>query len=129
MMNRRELVRLIVLNEICDDYENLHQITKQVGRVTSACGMSIATHEILEALRELVESGLAKAYELSPWSPTKVLDRMPPVEEIGSPDESRIGDVYFWITKKGMQVHMQDCAEWPFDDDNVLRPGWKPPES
>jgi hypothetical protein len=36
MTRRRELVLRIVLNEISDDYENLHEITKQVRRTSSA---------------------------------------------------------------------------------------------
>ena len=51
---RRELVLRIVLNEISDDYENLYQITKQVRRTSSDCGMTVSLQEILQALADLV---------------------------------------------------------------------------
>jgi hypothetical protein len=48
--------------------------------------------------------------------------------EIQSP---RLGGIplYFWVTKEGRQLQLADYPAWPFDDDNVLRAGWKPPES
>ncbi len=67
MTRRRELVLRIVLNEISDDYENLHEITKQVRR-TSVCGMTISVHEILQALADLVAAGVSESVSLVKWS-------------------------------------------------------------
>jgi hypothetical protein len=53
---------------------------------------------------------------------------MPPIDEIGSPHEYRQDDVHFWVTEKGMQLQLSDYPDWPFDDRNVLRPDWKPPQ-
>ena len=118
-MHRSELVRRVVLDQISDDYECLHQIRKQVNLFSSGCGLSIETHEIVETLGDLIAHGLAKA---------EGIDGMPPADEIGSPDEPGIDDVYFRVTEKGMQLQLSDYPDWPFDDRNVLRPDWKPPE-
>jgi hypothetical protein len=126
MTRRRELVLRIVLNEISDDYENLHQITKQVGMTIAGCGMTVSLDEILQGLTDLIDAKLAKAYRFSDGA--HQLPGMPPREEIGSPDEVGINDVYFWVTKKGMRLQLSDYPDWPFDDNNVLRPDWSPPE-
>lgn len=120
MVRRRDLVRRMVLNEICDGYECLYQITIQLAISTSRCGLTIETPEVLAALGDLISGGLARA---------EGIEGMPPIEEIGSPHELGLDDVYFRITDKGMQLHLADYPDWPFDDDDVLRLDWKPPES
>ena len=126
MTRRRELVLRIVLNEISDDYENLHQIVKQVGMTTSGCGMNVSLDEILQALSDLIDTRLARAYRFSEG--VRPIRGMPPRNEIGSPDEVGLNDVYFWVTRKGMRLQLSDYPDWPFDDNNVLRPDWSPPE-
>ena len=120
MVRRSELIQMFVLNEISDGYECLHQIIKQLNPLSSAAGLTIETSEVIEALRDLIANGLAEA---------DGIDEMPPTDEIGSPDEAGIDDVYFRMTEKGMQLQLSDCPDWPFDDRDVLRPDWKPPES
>lgn len=128
-MRRSELVRMFVLNQIADDYENLHQITKQVTPLASACGLTIETSEILHALRDLVTADLARAYRfLPPANTTEEIRGMPPADEIGSPDVSMREDVFFWVTPKGRELVLADSPDWPFDDDLVLRSDWIPPE-
>jgi hypothetical protein len=118
---------MFVLNEIADDYENLHQITKQVTPLGSACGLTIETSEILQALRDLTTANLARAYRFVPPSnATEEILGMPPTDEIGSPDVSRREDVFFLVTEKGTT---RPCG-YPTgpDNDRVLRSDWKPPE-
>jgi hypothetical protein len=126
MTRRRELVLRIVLNEISDDYENLHQIAKQVAMTISGCGMTVPLEEILQGLTDLVDAKLAKAYRLS--NGVEAIDGMPSPEEIGSPDEPGVEDAFFWITKEGMKLQLADYPDWPFDDDNRLRADWRPPD-
>ena len=115
------------VSEISDDYENLHQITKQVDTCSSDCGVAFETDEILLALSDLLANDLAKAYRLS--NTAEELRGMPSAEVIGSPNESMIGDVYFWVTEKGRLVLTNyDDDDWPFDHDNILRADWKPPQ-
>jgi hypothetical protein len=65
-MTQSEFIRRLVLNAICDDFENVDQvILPEVARVGAKCGLAIPGSDVLEALRALVETGLAKAYELS----------------------------------------------------------------
>jgi hypothetical protein len=119
---------MFVLNEIADDYENLHQVAKQVASLSSDCGLTIETHEILEALGDLIANDLASAYRLSSTSTAEKLYGMPPADQIGSPDESMMGDIYFWVTEKGRQLVRSRSPDWPFDDDYILKTNWNRPE-
>jgi hypothetical protein len=69
-MNRGELVRLLVLNAISDDYENVDQaILRYVVEQLAKLGMAIERAEIVIALGGLIQDGLAKAYLLSGTEP------------------------------------------------------------
>jgi hypothetical protein len=120
-MDRRELVRLLVLNEICDDLENVDQIIlPHVAEQTAKCGLTIERSEIVEALGGLVRDGLAKVYILSPWEPFSTeLANMPPLDVVEENFET-----YFYVTKKGIDLHLSDDTWWPFDDEGNLRPDW-----
>ncbi len=66
-MTRREYIRLEVLNSICDGGENVDQwILPMVNADAGKTGITIRRTEVVEALTELVEGGLAKAWHLSP---------------------------------------------------------------
>lgn len=65
-MKRRELIRRLVLNAICDDFENVDQtILRDVTRDGSRFGLTIERSDIVDELAGLIEDGLAKAYLLS----------------------------------------------------------------
>jgi len=83
-MHRSELVRLMVLCEICDDYENVDQIIlPHVAKDAAKCGLVIERSEIVHALSGLIQDGLAKAYRLSPFEPYSTeLQGMPPLDVI-----------------------------------------------
>jgi hypothetical protein len=121
-MNRAELVRLMVLNEICDDYENVDQIIfPQVARQAAKCGLAIERPEIVDALAKLIQDGLAKAYLLSPFEPFSTeLEGMPPLDVIEQDFET-----YFYVTKKGMDLQLSEDVSWPFDDEGELRQDWR----
>lgn len=127
-MRRHQLVRTFVLDAIADDYENLEQITKHVTSLSARCGITIESSEILQALGDLIAADLAKAYRLSNET-AEEFHGMPPSDQIGSPHLSTTSDVYFWVTQEGRRLQLSDCADWPFDDDNLLRSDWKSPES
>ena len=66
VINRGELIRRPVLNSIRDDFENVDQsILRDVTRDGSRFGLAIERSDIVDALKELIEDGLAKAYRLS----------------------------------------------------------------
>lgn len=120
-MNRRELVRRLVLNSICDDYENVDQaILHDVAAYGARCRLTIDRSEIVDALAGLVEEGLAKAYLLSDTKPhcTELQD-MPRIDLIAEDLKT-----YFYITKKGMDLHLSGDKSFPFDNEDNLRPGW-----
>lgn len=112
----------MVLNEICDDYENVDQIIfPQVARRAAKCGLAIERAEIVDALAGLIQDGLAKAYLLSPFEPFSTeLDRMPPLDVIEQDFET-----YFYVTKKGMDLQLSEDVSWPFDDEGELRQDWR----
>ena len=61
----RGVVRSLVLNEICDDFENIDQVILTWVKATGAkCGMMIERSEVVQALESLIADGLAKAYIL-----------------------------------------------------------------
>jgi hypothetical protein len=90
--------------------------------------MQVKTPEVLQTLHDLIDAGLAKAYRLGN-QPAQELSGMPTAGEIGSPYESRLNDLYFYLTQEGMNIHLADYPDWPFDDDNILRKHWSPPQN
>jgi hypothetical protein len=126
LMTRAEFVQRLVLNTICDDFENVDQvILHEVARQATKCGLTIQRSDIVVALHGLVEAGLAKAYDLSASSADPFsgeIAGMPPLD--GSEESFR---TYFYITNKGMEFQEAEDAWWPFDDEGRLRPGWNPP--
>ncbi len=116
-MDRDELIRLFVLDAICDHYENVDQMI--LGDVTAHCsklGMAVDRSDVVKALAELVESGMAKAYLLFGTEPFKQdLEGMPPLDVIETEFKT-----YFYITKRGMDRQLSDDG-WPFDDEGKPR--------
>lgn len=124
-MTRAEFVRRLVLNAICDDYENVDQtILNEVAEVGAKCGLPIQRSDVVDALRGLVEAGLAKAYELSSREPfSREIRGMPPLDLVEEDYRT-----YFYPTKEGMNFHNADGSWWPLDEEEKLRPDWKAPE-
>ena len=125
-MTRAEFVQRLILNSMCDDFENVDQvILRDVAGVAAKCGLTVERPEVVENLRWLVEAGLAKAYDLSPATGDPFageLQGMPPLDALESDFRT-----YFFPTQKGMEFHKSDGAWWPLDDNDALRPEWEPP--
>jgi hypothetical protein len=103
-MDRSEFVRRLVLNSICDDYENIDQIIlPEVAKDGAKCGLTIERSEVVDALAWLIADGMATAYLLSSTGPSVELPGMPPVDEV-----EEYFKTYFYITKKGMDLHLSD---------------------
>jgi hypothetical protein len=102
-MDREEIVRLLVLNAISDDYENIDQcVLSDVGHWAVKLGLRIERAEIVAALTWLVENGMAKAYDLLARDPhTQAIDGMPSVTAVEYDFRT-----YFYITEKGMDLHL-----------------------
>jgi hypothetical protein len=117
-MNRRDIVRLLVLNTISDDYENVDQvILPNVAGHLARLGMAIERSEIVSALSGLIEDGLARAYLLSREQPYATeLQGMPRVDLIEEDFKT-----YFCITRDGMDFLRSGKTGWPFDDEGNLR--------
>jgi hypothetical protein len=111
-MNRSEIIRRLVLREISDDYENVDQII--FPNVFEGCakrGVKIERSNVVEALAELIEDGLAKAYVLSGTKPYSTqLPGMPGLEIVEEHFKT-----YFYITKKGVDL-VRSYVGLPFDD-------------
>lgn len=125
-MTRAEFVQRLVLNEICDDFENVDQVILRAGaEVGRKCGLSIGRHDVIDALRVLVAEGLAKAYDLTIAGDSFAgeMDGMPPLD---APEEHF--RTYFLVTQKGMDLQEADGTWWPLDE-GALRSGWSPPDS
>ena len=112
-MERAELIERLVLNEICDDYENIDQIIfPAVSEVSPRFGITVNRSDIVDALSCLIAKGLVNGYILS--------GRPPFAAKIeGMPDVSQIEEnfrTYFTCTDEGMNLHLSDDSWWPFDD-------------
>src|SRR5262249_31983959 len=125
-MTRAEFVQRLVLNTITDDFENVDQtILHEVVQVGAKCGLTIGRSEVVQTLRALVESGMAKVYDLSAHGPDPFsgeLRGMPPLDSVEEDFRT-----YFYVTNDGRDFHEADGAWWPLDDGGALRPDWKPP--
>jgi hypothetical protein len=116
-MDRRELIRRMVLRTISDDYENVDQvILRDVAKDGAKLGFAVERSDIVGALAELIKDGLAKAYLLSTTEPAKELQSMPSLDVVEENFKT-----YFYITKKGMDFLRSDDTWWPFDDDGKPR--------
>lgn len=125
-MTRLELLRRLVLNSICDDYENIDQrVLRDVLRDGALFGLLIDRAEVVDTLAGLVNDGLATVHHLSerPGESLK-LKAMPPIEAIETEEPFH---TYFLITEAGMKVHLSDDAWFPSPDDAGEPPaGWRP---
>jgi hypothetical protein len=97
----------MVLNAICDDYENVDQvILRDVAKDGAKLGFTIERCDIVDALAQLIEDGLAKAFLLSSTGPPTEFQAMPPLDVVEEDFKT-----YFYITKKGMDLHLSDGVE------------------
>jgi|HubBroStandDraft_6_1064221.scaffolds.fasta_scaffold86449_2 hypothetical protein len=116
VMERRELIRRLVLNSICDVFENVDQIIlRDVTRDGSKFGLTIERTDIVDALKGLIEDGLAKAYLLRGTGPDPFAGELPGMPPLDVVEEDF--QTYFYITKKGMDFHLADDSWWPFEDE------------
>ena len=113
-MTRTELIRLLVLREICDDFENVDQIIlPNISRDGASYGFTVERPEVVEALAWLVTEGLAKAYILSSRPPHETqIGGMPSIDHVE--DDFR---TYFLATDNGRHLHRADDSWWPFGDE------------
>ncbi len=113
----------MVLNAMCDDFENVDQIIlPQVARDCTKLGLSVDRSEIVKTLSELVSDGLAKAYLLSGHSREPFSGELPGMPSVDVVEEDF--KTYFYITKKGMDLHRSNDTWWPFDEDDNVLPNW-----
>jgi hypothetical protein len=120
-MTRIEFVRRLVLNEICDDYEDLEMVNKWVFKTSARCGLTVTQSDVIKSLIVLIESGMAKAYRFEPMAKG-------PNEVNGPLQLDEIQKFYFWATQQGIDLQVSDGSWWPFDDNDELRKDWVPPD-
>jgi DNA-binding transcriptional ArsR family regulator len=95
-MDRSELTRVLILNAIAEEYEDLAFIEQDVNRcmAESHLATKISRSAIREQLADLIDAGLAKAYRL--FSSGRA------AEEIeGRPAPEEIDQCWFHITDLG----------------------------
>jgi hypothetical protein len=120
-MTRAELIRMFVVDSMCDDYEDIQQITKWTVEWGSKCGLTISHEDIIRALRELIEMGYAKAWDLTQPK------REPPKEYQGMPtrDQIRGMDPHFISqTEEGVKSFEQLPTEWLLDERKRIPEVW-----
>jgi len=90
-------------------------ILLDVTKLAAKLGFTVGRSEIVHALAKLIEDGLAKAYILSSTEPSRELEGMPPLDVVEEDFKT-----YFYITKKGMDLHLSDDAWRPCDDEEEV---------
>lgn len=118
-MTRRDLIWLLVLAEISDDYEEPEHIYERVARRAEICGTRMEPDEVRQVLKELVNSGFAKVYRLSPIKPIAEVGGFPSVESFE--------DYYYYITPEGKDALAARRDQWPLDGEDNPLPGWTAP--
>ena len=118
-MNPVELIRVFVLCEIMDDYEEVEHITENITKLGAQCGVVIQKQDVVDALVSLTEHGFAKAYRLG--RTTKEIEGVPSLDDILDPD--LYTRCYFWATPKGNNEHtrLRSLDAWPFDEEGELK--------
>ena len=115
--DRAELIRMFVLDEIMDDYEELDHITERIAPLGRQCGVLIQRQDVAQALISLTENGFAKAYSLGRNS--REIEGVPPLDTIQ--DSDQYTRCYFLVTDSGREEHRRQDSLWPFDDDGKLK--------
>jgi hypothetical protein len=120
-MTRVELIRMFVLDSMCDDFEDIERITDWTIEWGSKCGLMVSHDDIIQALHELIELGYTKAYDLERWAdpPTTESQR----EEI-TPLNPR-----FARTEEGLAFQKANSTNRPLDEDHNFRESWLTPEA
>jgi hypothetical protein len=118
-MTRADLLKLLILGEIADDYEGLDHIASHVITRAQLCGLSVSPEEVHGLLTDVLRSGFASAYDVSVDPPVQVSAK----EVIG-----HLQGYYFWATEEGKRWFRSSWAEWPFDEEGQLVSGWSAPD-
>jgi hypothetical protein len=93
------------LEAVSDDYEELQMIFSDVsGRLDSAQASSVRPEDIVRTLERLASQGYVQAYRLSSTPPYSV--RVPF-------DATRVSDISFLITTKGLEALRQASGGSP----------------
>jgi hypothetical protein len=84
-----------LLDSMADDYEDFEILSKAASKLASEHGQAPSRTEIIEALEQLINEGLAQAYILSPTRPhaTPVTFCRNDVEQI-----------WFYVTPEGKRL-------------------------
>jgi hypothetical protein len=98
-MNRSELIRRMVLNAMCDDFENIDQIILPVvARDCAKLGLAVERAEIVKTVSDLVMDGLVKAYDLSGTNRDPFSGELPGMPAVDIVEEDF--KTYFYPTKR-----------------------------
>lgn len=121
-MTRKELITMLILGVVSDDYEETDKVMRDVTSLGDQCNTHISPAELLENLRDLVEGGLVSVYRL--YTDGRPATKMPTM-----PDADEIENYYFWATESGRDFRLATYSNWPFDDEGSLKCGWAPPQT
>jgi hypothetical protein len=119
-MKPEALIRMLVLAEISDDYEEPQHVYENVSVRARLCGIPVERLDVQRVLLSYVDAGLARAYHF---------DREIEDAATVTPGLDEVGHYYFKITKEGLAALDSSGYPWPFDDEGDLLPDWRPPTS
>jgi hypothetical protein len=96
MKDADRLVRNLIMGDVADDYEEFDHVVRNVTVEASEFGVAADRGLVFEKLGELLREGLIQAYEYRPDDRSFV--------ETQDYSSDRVGDLWFYITPRGLQV-------------------------
>jgi hypothetical protein len=118
-MTRAEFVQRLILNSMCDDFENVDQVVlRDVSEVAAKCVTDRRASRGREESAGARRRGLAKAYDLSTGNSDPFSGELRDMRPLDTPEVDF--STYFYPTSKGMEFHKSDRTWWPLDHDDEV---------
>lgn len=105
-VSRENLLKIFVLNELADDFENLEMVAGECGILAAKCGIRIVDKDVIETIAALIKDGSLRAMWLSRADDPRPIEGVPANEDFYR--------VYFAHTDAGVRRHSEN--PWPLDD-------------
>ena len=110
-LDNNELVRIFILDEVCDDFEPLDMVVHNVESRSREYGLLISSATIVEAMTTLLTDDLVAAYDL-------INQPQPQTPVTGQITNSDMLKYYYYLTKQGRAAHRANSIF--FDDEGTL---------
>ena len=95
MQNKTDFIKDCIITIVSDDYESFEIIMKDIKPLMDAKSMEASEAEVASVLATVIAEGFVNAYALSSRQPYAVKIAYNP---------SRLGELWYYVTKKGLPL-------------------------